>query len=650
MHAPASRIAITVPELSRHDMAASLVPVATAFALLAAFGANRNDLALLAAAVAGLQLLLLLTIPGFQRSLRDRTGLVVPGALFLLAMAAAAWGLTPYSPDGPHPAWTYVAAAPAIALDRSAVLIGLVKLAGLAASFLSGVVVCGSERRSRLFFRGLLVAGGAYGVWSLLAHAISPDAVLGVPNQMHGGRLTATLFNANAAGTLFGMLLVMALAQFLAEVQGGNGRALNLAWRSLVPAIALAVFATCLALSTSRGAFAATIIGVLVLMIWTRFARNWRTETARSIFVSVGYLVLAGVLLAAGDVVVDRYATAVQDWQTQRTVIYATHWSAFLSAPWFGYGLGSFDAVNKLLMTSENYGLLWNVRAAHNVYLQWLEEGGIAAALPMFAAVGAVLVTIGRGALRRRSSRNKLVLRGLLAASLVVLVHGWSDFALQVPAVAAFWALLLGCGVGIARSSHDAEPPVAATSAVPAAVAIGSVSLAAGGLLFAELALGAPALVPLGPVYADWAGTALGNGAIAASAQWTRQELAQNPADTAAWLRLAYGTTLISHAVNDQTSALIERSFLVGPLDPDVFEWRTRFALENWDRVSPAVRDDVLAAIRASWTVWPQKMVISRLAPAIANPAGRLALTLTVHQLADDEAAARAAPAPAGFR
>jgi O-antigen ligase len=124
------------------------------------------------------------------------------------------------------------------------------------------------------------------------------------------------------------------------------------------------------------------------------------------------------------------------------------HWSAFMASPWLGYGLGSFDGINALVMTSANYPSLWNVHAAHNVYLQWLEEGGVLGAGAMFACLGAILWMIAKGSAQR--SRMTGWLRGIVAASLVLLVHGLSDFALQVPSIAVQWAGLLGIGAGIA--------------------------------------------------------------------------------------------------------------------------------------------------------------------------------------------------------
>jgi hypothetical protein len=47
---------------------------------------------------------------------------------------------------------------------------------------------------------------------------------------------------------------------------------------------------------------------------------------------------------------------------------------------------------------------------------------------------------------RGLGGQGKGLQRGLACASLVVLVHGITDYALQVPSIAGFWAFLLGIG------------------------------------------------------------------------------------------------------------------------------------------------------------------------------------------------------------
>ena len=116
-----------------------------------------------------------------------------------------------------------------------------------------------------------------------------------------------------------------------------------------------------------------------------------------------------------------------------------------------GYGLGAFDAVNKLGMRLPVYHVLRDVRAAHNVYLQWLEEAGILGAAPMFLCIAAIMVLTALGLRVRRQSRPWIC--ALLAVDVLFLVHGVSDYALQVPSIAAFWALLLGLQLGMVSTA-----------------------------------------------------------------------------------------------------------------------------------------------------------------------------------------------------
>ena len=94
----------------------------------------------------------------------------------------------------------------------------------------------------------------------------------------------------------------------------------------------------------------------------------------------------------------ERFDLAQHDLDIRRQII-APHWRAFLSSPWFGYGLGSFTTVNQMLMTEAGLRELHNVRAVHNLYVQWLEEAGIVGAGLLAALFVERLVPIARAAL-----------------------------------------------------------------------------------------------------------------------------------------------------------------------------------------------------------------------------------------------------------
>jgi O-antigen ligase len=181
-------------------------------------------------------------------------------------------------------------------------------------------------------------------------------------------------------------------------------------------------------------------VSIVLLLAWDLASQRKIRLTVRS-----RDLVLATAALAIVAVASVPTWTRVDELDSDATIrgqIFSTHWGAFLASPVFGHGLGSFNDINGQALTTDNYAVLWSIRAAHNVYIQWLEEAGVAGALPMFALVAAIMLISVFHVAKMRSGQT--LARGLVASSVVVLLHGVTDYALQVPSIAAFWAFLLG--------------------------------------------------------------------------------------------------------------------------------------------------------------------------------------------------------------
>jgi len=207
-------------KLSISEQCMSLVLVGIIFAGILAFGADRNDLALVLTALLALNLAVLVLGFGWARTvLNDSHRLLLPGLLFLLTCLSIASALTAWAPGSAHPVWAYVHVAPAVTIDRSAVVIGLIKLCGLACAFLAAWIVCANDRRARYFFRVLIAASAFYGLWALFMHVTMPGMVLGAVKVHQGARLSGSFGSANTAGTFFGIVLIYALCRV---VQAGR--------------------------------------------------------------------------------------------------------------------------------------------------------------------------------------------------------------------------------------------------------------------------------------------------------------------------------------------------------------------------------------------------------------------------------------------
>ena len=406
------------------------------------YGAMFPKTALTLAIGGGLILAACLLHSGLRADLARLRGLEWPGALFVLTLLVALWSLTPYVPGGPSPVWAYVGQTHGAAtVDKSATLLEIIKLMGLGCLFLVGAVTAASDARARTAVQLIIGLGAAFSLWMFFIHVTG--------NANHGGqRLEARFLAPNTAGTFFAMLSVLALAPIVSELRSTKRR--DRIVRLALYGSAGLIFLVCLLMTGSRGGFLAACAGFVAFALLQVFAGDLRLTRA-TLAVGAGVILLGVVLAFTGDLLITRLMEGgLQD--AARANISAVHLRAFEAAPWMGYGLGSFEAVNRSVMDALNFKDLWNIRAVHSVYLGWLEEAGFLGALPMFACLGLLVVTAVVQAARR--SRMLSHVFALIAVSVVVLVHGLSDFALQTYAVAAFWSYLLGLQFRLSQGSR----------------------------------------------------------------------------------------------------------------------------------------------------------------------------------------------------
>ena len=430
----------------RLTLARPFEPLTAVLLALVAYGLLLNDGAntvLGGATLATVGALLLLGLVVFarwaRRALEHGPGLRLPAFAFAATLAVAAWTMTPWLPGGAHPAWSYVGGLGASTLDRASTFIEILKLLGGACMLLVGYAAGRSDDRARMLLKALLWMGGAYGLWSILRFVEIRDTGL--------ARLTASFQSANTAATLFGLLTASALGVATSE---GRPRSSRFDWRDLAPAgpywALILIFAVCIFLTASRGGAVAAAAGLIVFLGLEAWAGRFHLRMGAAAMLAAG-----AMLLLQGSLLLDRVAGGAGD----RQPMFAVYWRVFQDSPLFGYGLGTFDAVNKLQLSATTYEALWATRAAHNVYLQWLLEGGLIGAAPMFACVGLLIAMTWRGMGQRK--RSTTLIRGLLAADAVVLVHGATDFALQVPGFMMLFALVLGLQLGMAYGSSQAR-------------------------------------------------------------------------------------------------------------------------------------------------------------------------------------------------
>jgi O-antigen ligase len=367
---------------------------------------------------------------------KGELSLIWPGRtavmLFVAVLGVAVWTLLAPA-SGTNSPWAAIHGQSAISLDRSATLVEIIKLCALAGVFLLGCFEGVRTRRVAGAVRTVITIGAIWAVVGIVMFIADLQV-------RQDGRLTGGFLSANSGATVYGILLVLSLAVLARASRSLRlGRTFGCLVAFGASVFCVILFVGCLLATASRMGLAATSLAVIVFLVWEALSRK-DSLSKRTIGLTVAGALVGLIGIAGADTLWARFDTLDAD-AANRSVIFTAHWRAFLDAPLFGHGLGSFSAVNAQQMTPENYGALRSIRAAHNVYIQWLEEAGVFGALPMF---GLIAVLIGGGLRRSHQAPGGAIQRGLIAANLVVLLHGTTDYALQVPSIAAFWAYLLG--------------------------------------------------------------------------------------------------------------------------------------------------------------------------------------------------------------
>ena len=256
----------------------------------------------------------------------------------------------------------------------------------------------------------------------------------------------------------------------------------RLAWFVAVP-LMLFVAAT-MGLTGSRTIFGYVLAMLMLLPLYRLFSGCLSTRTVWGLGLAAALVLLGqfavepvldlfreGTITSAAD----RISSGSQIAGSGRGYEWQKAWQIFLSAPWFGYGWGSYPL----------YGFLTNVYPttfrpyetdvlfthSHNSFLNLLAEMGI---------VGTALVLLGmvwaiRGCFQRQNAPAGVFILALIAVSLV---HSTLEYPLWYIYLLSIFALFLGFAP--ASTKAPAQPTLGSLKIIYAATALATVLLSAG--------------------------------------------------------------------------------------------------------------------------------------------------------------------------
>ncbi len=107
--------------------------------------------------------------------------------------------------------------------------------------------------------------------------------------------------------------------------------------------------------------------------------------------------------------------------------------------------------------------------------------------------------------------------------------------------------------------------------------------------------------------------------------------LRQAPANSTAWLRLAYLDSASPGGFGARANTALSRSYSVAPYGPDDTAWRLAFAFNHWSALTVSNRKQALEEL--SYIAAQRSPKVAKLREDVTNPAGYLALSLTLSSI-----------------
>ena len=306
------------------------------------------------------------------------------------------------------------------------------------------------RKRALQAFFAVAVAGLAYAAYGLAVEFSGARAILWFSKTSYADVVTSTFVNRNSYATYAGLGLLVTtglLVRFVNSAYGGSDvrrerlrRLLaGLTAHGWILVLAWALLATALLLTDSRGGALSTFAALVALFVAIGVTRTVRRRHAAAM---AGVIVLATIafLALSGETVTQRLAGT--DFEREnRMLAYELTVEATADAAWTGTGYGTFQETFRIYRDESIPGIY---DKAHNTYLEIALGLGVPAAAALILAIASGAAYCAAGVRRRR--RDAIYPAVGLAAAVLVGIHSAVDFSLQIPAVGATFALILGVG------------------------------------------------------------------------------------------------------------------------------------------------------------------------------------------------------------
>ncbi len=283
----------------------------------------------------------------------------------------------------------------------------------------------------------------------LIQYGDGPLSILRLGNPYNDSSAVGTYINRNHLAGLLEMALPVALGMLAATIGRSRSqlsyarnfkeKALgfidNFSQNAVVHAFTCVVILLGLVFTQSRSGVGLAMITILLAMI--AYARRLGGTNVFGLFGTLFAVVLGAGVLTGLAPVLSRFT--VDPLADNRWEIFSFSLRGIGEFFPVGSGPGTFPYVfPRFQMNIDGF-----VNHAHNDYLEWLFEGGLLAALLMFAIIVVFLRQWPRLWITERWSEFRFMKIGAGIGVFAMMLHGMTDFNLHIPANALFFAFLM---------------------------------------------------------------------------------------------------------------------------------------------------------------------------------------------------------------
>jgi O-antigen ligase/predicted TPR repeat methyltransferase len=301
----------------------------------------------------------------------------------------------------------------------------------------------------------LAAAESIYGLWQVTAHA---DAVLLLqrPVEYHG-RASGTFVCPNHLAGLLEMTLGLLVARLLVHRDHDGASEATLV-RKMYETAATILIALGLLGTLSRGGWVATVVALLVLLVWAERVRALSSRVVVSVF--VGLVVLGAVVwnMPAVRQRIEEDVRVQLDFVPGDSPVHViqglegryTIWRATLPMirdhPVFGTGPGSWQWVH---LKYRDPQFQMHTDYAHHDVLQLTSDYGVVGLLLVAGMFGCFFWHAARMSRLTHNADQRALAVGSAAAATAILTHSLCDFNMHIPANALLLIVIMALTVAM---------------------------------------------------------------------------------------------------------------------------------------------------------------------------------------------------------